>query len=1252
MLMLSLSFSRLQAQQSLVLNNYDGSHYNTPYCLGTYHNQHEFDVIFPAQLHDTTFQDPILYYLMWDASTTAITVTGGFADGDDGTFVVAPVTADQLTNFTPPFGAPTSPRYMRFDFTGQTLTVPANGVLWFRLNLTSGPSCSAGSGTGGSAAHTSQFQQRDVVRNQVLLPFSITGRFGAPDDPPTITCPTNITVNNDPGQCGTEVCYELPIVDDDTAMTDSIAGFTFMGTYGSHSYYVSDSASIYDSITVPADGYLVTVNDSGENAFLASATPNELLWLGGGDAANEGTFTWGTGEPFCYTNWAGGEPNNSGGNEDYINFNLGSKGLWNDGNPNASLRYIVEFGPIPTLVSGIGSGGTFPGGTTTETYTVSDASGNTANCSFTVTVNDDENPTITCPSNIIVNNDSGNCDAVVNYSVTSSDNCPGQTVAQSAGQASGTAFPIGATTNSFTVTDSSGNTANCSFTVTVNDDENPVAICPATPPVVLLDGSGSGTLAANSGTSGLNTDNCSVASETHPAVSVTCADVGVGVAAYTLTATDPSGNVDTVSCGINVQDNIAPAALCQGITVFLDGGGNGSITALAVNNGSNDACGIGSLSVSPNTFNCSNVGNNSVTLTVTDNNGNSSTCNSSVTVVDNEPPTVVCPADTTIPADTSSCSAVFSFSPPPASDNCGVADLSSDRASGSTFPTFVTPITWYVTDVNGNIDSCTFNLNVEPEPLSIVSVTSSTLGCGYGVSCFGAADGSATVAFKGGCEPYSISWSNGDNSLVTGSLGAGVYTVTVTDGLGTTTMDSVTLTEPDLLSLPVSSDSLVCQGDSTGTIDLTVTGGNNCLSYSYNWSNGETTEDLQNLIPGTYSVTVTDVSGCSAATSVDIISLPVPVVNLGNDTTGCSGTPVTLSPGSQYLTYEWNNGDTAQTIVAGSPGLYTVTVTDIFECPNSDSVLVSYYQTDDTLISPRVLPHVCIGDTLYLTADPGYVHYLWSTGDVAQRIAFTEIGGFVTVLVTDTNGCRSSDSVFVDFFNTPKPAPIITPGPFVDICDGDTVSLDVLDGYFSYDWNTGETTQTILVDSNGRYFVTVDNGFGCTGTSDTVFVINHPIPNPVIFRQNDTLFVNGLFSSYQWYENRELIPGAISSHYVPLNANWYSIGIIDSIGCTALSDFLYYNPSVSAEGSTESILGIEIFPNPTSGMLNVRAIKPIDWDVDVTVMDMYGHVVKTFRLDHLLDAVRLDLRDVTNGMYLLRLEDSKGRSAMVRFMVE
>ena len=127
---------------------------------------------------------------------------------------------------------------------------------------------------------------------------------------------------------------------------------------------------------------------------------------------------------------------------------------------------------------GLASGSAFPVGTTTNTFVVTDASSNTATCTFTVTVTDNVPPTITCPPDVTVNNDPGNCSAVLTYAVTSTDNCPGQTVAQTLGLASGSAFLVGTTTNTFVVTDLAGNTETCSVTVTVTDNEAPSITCP------------------------------------------------------------------------------------------------------------------------------------------------------------------------------------------------------------------------------------------------------------------------------------------------------------------------------------------------------------------------------------------------------------------------------------------------------------------------------------------------------------------------------------------------------------------------------------------------------------------------------------------------------------------------------------------------------------------------------------------------------------------------------------------------------
>jgi len=126
-------------------------------------------------------------------------------------------------------------------------------------------------------------------------------------------------------------------------------------------------------------------------------------------------------------------------------------------------------------VSGLDPGSFFPVGVTEVKYELRDTIGNVSVCSFTVTVADEELPQITCIENIEVNNDPGECGAMVTYEApVGSDNCPGATTALTSGLGTGSFFPVGVTTETYTVTDAAGNTSSCSFTVTVNDIEPPV----------------------------------------------------------------------------------------------------------------------------------------------------------------------------------------------------------------------------------------------------------------------------------------------------------------------------------------------------------------------------------------------------------------------------------------------------------------------------------------------------------------------------------------------------------------------------------------------------------------------------------------------------------------------------------------------------------------------------------------------------------------------------------------------------------
>jgi hypothetical protein len=220
----------------------------------------------------------------------------------------------------------------------------------------------------------------------------------------------------------------------------------------------------------------------------------------------------------------------------------------------AAVTYVAPVGTdnctgaTTVRIAGPASGSLFPIGTTTVTHRVTDAGGNTAQCSFTVTVNDTQVPQITCLANIAVNNDPGVCGALVTYTApVGTDNCTGATTVRIAGPASGSVFPVGTTTVTHRVTDATGSTAQCSFTVTVNDVQNPSISCPANIAV----GSSPGICGAVVNyVAPVGTDNCAGVSTVRIAGPPSGSTFPPGTTTVTYRATDASGN--TAQCSFTV----------------------------------------------------------------------------------------------------------------------------------------------------------------------------------------------------------------------------------------------------------------------------------------------------------------------------------------------------------------------------------------------------------------------------------------------------------------------------------------------------------------------------------------------------------------------------------------------------------------------------------------------------------------------------------------------------------------------------
>ena len=340
--------------------------------------------------------------------------------------------------------------------------------------------------------------------------------------------------------------------------------------------------------------------------------------------------------------------------------------------------------------------------TVTLTVTNNVSPNSTATCTAAVTVVDNIAPVIACPADLTVNTNPSVCFATVSFpDALATDYCGIDTVVQTGGLPTGSMFPVGVNTVEYTATDVNGNTAVCSFTITVTDNEPAVAVCQDI--TIQLDANGDATIVA-ADVDGGSTDNCGIASIAIDIDTFTCADVGPND--VILTVTDGNGNVSSCIAVVTVEDVTAPVAVCMDITVQLDATGTITILGSDVDGGSSDACGIASFDLDIDTFDCTNVGPNTVTVTVTDVNGNVSTCTAVVTVEDVTMPELVC-MDITLELGADGTAMITPADVSTATDACGINTTAVDieNFDCSDIGTPVT-VTVFAVDNNGNLQSC------------------------------------------------------------------------------------------------------------------------------------------------------------------------------------------------------------------------------------------------------------------------------------------------------------------------------------------------------------------------------------------------------------------------------------------------------------------------------------------------------------------------------------------------------------------
>jgi len=758
--------------------------------------------------------------------------------------------------------------------------------------------------------------------------------------------------------------------------------------------------------------------------------------------------------------------------------------------------------------TGLTSGDLFPVGVTSLEFTADDGNGNSVICSFTVTINDTEVPTINCPIDVTANADS-NCEAtsVSLGTPTTNDNCGIASVTNNAPST----YPLGTTPVIWTVTDLAGNSTTCIQNVTIEDTTPPTITCPSNITVTVDPGLCTA-LVINLGTPTIN-DNCG-AGYTNDAPTV----FPIGDTIVTWTATDGNGNTATCTQTVTVNDNEAPTASCQNLSFSIDSVTTLPIiiTASDIDNGSFDNCGSVSLSLSQTSFDCSDIGSNTVVLTVTDTAGNSSTCNATVTITD------------------AAAGASVSISSSPTTPICQGTSVTFTAApvNGGASPTYQwylngnpvgTNSASYTTSTLDNSDQVYVEMTssqspcATPQQSNIINMTVNptlpvtfTLNASANPIC----SGNNTTFFitnliNGGSNP-SYQWYINSNpvggntntysstSIADGDVVSVEVTSNATCASPVPQIQSVTMTVnplPNVTALANGSSTniTICEGDS-----LILTGSG---ASTYTWNNGAVNgvSFIPTVGTHTYSVTGTNANGCFNTDTITVTVNPNATINLtsGNDYQGVcrtGGSPsgtveniiysitgantVTVTGLPNGVNYNYNS-TTGILTIGGNPdnnqgGIYPYTVTANGTCTTATTngeitIYTGIPSTPSQVDGPTV---VCpVSTVTYSVNDNDNVaYYTWTMPNGEFQIQSGQGTNEITVLITETdfsffgyditvtaiNDCGSSQTrtktVYVSIDSYD-----IDAGNDIYVCAGTTqIAMDGYVGGLSYnewDWD-------------------------------------------------------------------------------------------------------------------------------------------------------------------------------------------------------
>jgi PKD repeat protein len=441
-------------------------------------------------------------------------------------------------------------------------------------------------------------------------------------------------------------------------------------------------------------------------------------------------------------------------------------------------------------------------------------------------------------------------------------------------------------------------------------------------------------------------------------------------------------------------------------------------------------------------------------------------------------------------------------------------------------------------------------------------------------------------------------------------------------------------------------DTTICAGGQVSFSDSSL----NATSWSWTFTGGTpATSSLQNPLvtystAGNYTVRLIATNSLGNDTLNRLTHVHVasnPIVNLGNDTLLCPGTPIVLNAGNPGSTYLFNNSASSQTTSISSVGTYSVIVTNASSCIGVDTIIIG--AGTNPVVNLGNDTAFCPGSSIILNAGNAGSSYLYSTGATTQSITVST-GGSYSVRVTHNTGCIARDTINI----TASSNPIVNLGNDTALCPGKTLSLDAGNPGSTYLYSTGASSRTLTVSSPGIYSVVVTTPQLCKAT-DSIKIRAGVVTVPTITASGSVLSTTSASGSYQWFLNGSPISGATSSSYQANQTGNYTVQLTSTDGCSAVS--APYNFIANGIDNTFLLTGFELYPNPNTGLFVLTAYAIKAGNIKLKCYNMAGQLMRNEILvcPNGKTSFKIDWSNLPAGVY--NLEAQAGNNTPLRAKV-